>query len=461
MANVALVDIPVLPEELEPVVARRFAAQDRISMLFNVPKGRQRHRKQFSRGLLVLAAYLKHMRGHNVRYVTHEELTAEACHDAIRESDLVGIAGNNSAYFNVVKNTARLIKKQRSDVPVVLGGYHATAMNARVLDECQAIDYVVHGEGEIPLLGLADGTPPDQIAGLTWREGEAVISSPAPMPVLQADLQIPDYSILPGDLNDYNFNIQTVRGCQYRCTFCANGYFWGTSRATPLPQILDELSYLDSHLHNGTLVHFSDNILSADRGRAIRLLDGIIERNIRLVFSCDLKANHVDEILVRKLRDAGVVKISLGFEDADDMVLGRCNKGLLFQDNVNAAKVIKKHSSILVEAYWIVGLPGSDHGSMRLNLDRIAYILRHGIVDVISSSLAFTPLPGTPMFDDCRRFGITILTRDWDRYLRNYSCPVYELDTLTRKELQSYFFRYEELILREYEARLNALKSTA
>ncbi len=450
MAIITFVDIPVLAEELEMTVKLRFEAQDRINLLAGVPKPLQKNRKQFSRGILVLSGYLKQKGRHEIRYFQHADIHSKAFSEAISVSDFMGITGNNSAYFNLVKDISTFIKNERSDIPVVVGGYHVTAMDIDVLKECESITYVVRGEGELPFLELVNGEKPQSIKGLTYREGTSIIRNPSQTSLAVDELAQPDYSILPGDLNDYNFNIQTVRGCIYRCAFCSNGYFWETTKPSPLQKIMDEISFLNSRLKKGTIIHFSDNIFSLDRQRAIQLLDEIIDRKIELVFSCDLKANHVDEMLIKKMKMANFVKISLGFEDANDHVLNKSNKGLSFEDNVHAARTIKQYSDILVEAYWIIGLPGSTHKSIYDNLSSIRFLLRQNIVDVISSSLVFTPLPGTPMFDDSRSFGITILTKDWGNYLRNQLCPVYELDTLTRADLRAYNFLYEETILNEY-----------
>ena len=217
------------------------------------------------------------------------------------------------------------------------------------------------------------------------------------------------------------------------------------------------MEFLNSKLKKGTIIHFSDNIFTLNKARTLKLLVGIRERNVELQFSCDLKANHIDCELIEEMSKSNFVKVSIGFEDTNDAILMKANKALCFEDNVRAAQIVKCCSNIFVEAYWIIGLPGSTQATMYENLRNMKYLLENNLVDVISPSTVFTPLPGTPMFDDSQRFGIKIITKNWDNYLRSHFCPVYELDTLPKEQLSKYFLLYEETILDLYRKKLGGL----
>jgi anaerobic magnesium-protoporphyrin IX monomethyl ester cyclase len=450
MAKILFIDIPVLEEALEEVVALRFKAQDIINIQCGVDKPLQKHRKQFTRGILQLSAFLKKHSSHEVVYYDHQSMETAKFEADVLTADWVGIAGNNTAYFHIVQSIARQIRQLSNNISIVLGGYHATALDEEILRLNDEIDFVIRGEAELPLLELMNGVETSRINSLTYRINGTIRQNPLTKPLPSQEIQLPDYSLLPEDPNLYNYNIQSVRGCVYRCSFCSNGYFWNSLRTTPLKDVILELEILDTILTPGTVVHISDNILSLNVNRTERLLRAIRKRKMGLKFSCDLKANHVTEKLVRSLDRSNFVKISLGYEDADNAVLMSNNKGLTFEDNVKASRIIRANSNIMIEAYWIIGLPGSTHVSMRHNLERIKYLLRENIVDVISSSLIYTPLPGTPIFTYPDSYGLTVLTYEWDRYLRNYFEPVYELSTMNSDELKSYFHLYEEVILREY-----------
>lgn len=458
MAHIIFIDIPSVEDKFEEsakeTVELRNKAQACLTILSQVPKPYQRKRRQFSRGILALSAFLKTNGGHKTTYCQFEELNDARFSEAVRQADYIGITASNTAYFNIVEEIAKYVKSIRTDIPVVVGGNHVSAMDEEVLLVCSEIDYVVRGEGERPLLGLANREKADNIRGLTYRVGTNIVRNQDQEALPEHSIPRPDYSLLPGDLNDYNFNIQTTRGCCYECYFCPNGFFWSKPRFAPVDDVVGELEFLNSRLKKGTMVHFSDNIFTLDKARTLELLASIRQRNIELQFSCDLKANHIDCELIEEMSKSNVVKVSIGFEDTNDGILRKANKGLRFEDNVRAAQMVKDCSDMFIEAYWIIGLPGSTRATILENLRDIRCLLEDGVVDVISPSTIFTPLPGTPMFDDCQRFGLKIVTKEWNRYLRSHFCPVYELDSLSKEELSECFVLYEETILDLYRKKL-------
>ena len=116
------------------------------------------------------------------------------------------------------------------------------------------VDVVVRGEGELIIKDLATalalGQPLDNIAGVTYRVGAEIRSSP--------DGEVIDLDAIPIDLpydllemdrypsvKSGRFHIQTSRGCPHRCGFCYNSLFnknkW---RGKSAKRVLDEIEYI-------------------------------------------------------------------------------------------------------------------------------------------------------------------------------------------------------------------------
>ncbi|MBT3194315.1 MAG: B12-binding domain-containing radical SAM protein, partial [Verrucomicrobia bacterium] len=445
MAYTLLIDIPVFEEKpggrAGKVIQRRRLAQDCINLQLGVQKPLQRGRKQFSRGLLSLAAYVRDTGGHRSEYLPNNAPEA-SLKEGIRRADVVCITGNNTAYFDRVREVASQVKAYRSDVPVLTGGYHVSALDHESLEICPSLDIIVRGEGEIPLLEILNGTPWYRVPGVTYRRNGRLERTALPQPLRPEEIPSPDYSLLPDSLDSYNFNLQGTRGCRYRCRFCSNGYFWRQPRSMPVETLLEEIRYLATALTQGTIIHFSDNIFCDNPARTATIIEGLRRIGPHLRYSCDLKANHTFSDQIRKMEEVGFVKISLGFEDAADTILAKCHKSLSVEDNVRAAETIKSCSGILVEAYWLLGLPGTNRNTMERNLSRVNHLLRTGIVDVVGESTVFTPLPGTPMFHYPENYGIRLFSNHWPDFLRCNFRPVYELENVSRQELEDYFLSF-------------------
>jgi radical SAM superfamily enzyme YgiQ (UPF0313 family) len=148
-----------------------------------------------------------------------------------------------------VINLSKAIKAVRPEIPIVLGGYTASFFAGEILRNYASIDFVVCGDGEVPLLNLLNQlgvSTPDfsQVPNLVWRcRGDIVrnqltyVAGPDDMAQLNFSnfelikhfstytrifLFMPYYS---NDLlNDSKtFFLCVGRGCPVSCSFCGGG----------------------------------------------------------------------------------------------------------------------------------------------------------------------------------------------------------------------------------------------
>ena len=352
----------------------------------------------------------------------------------IEDCDYVGVTAMTPMY-PIALEVCKSIKRINRKTVIVLGGYHATFFDRQILRGCRGIDIVVRGEGEKPFLDVLNGVSRSIIPGITYRdEYNKIRRNPDGPPLQSEEIPIPAYHLLSGHLRQYRLNISTVRGCRYKCSFCVNNVFWGKERFRNLKDVMSELTYLADKAEEGTLLHFCDNNLAGSRHRLIQLCNLLIEAKLPFSFSCDLRVDHVDEEAVRMLRRAGFVRIMMGVEDADDLVLDSSSKGLSFKTNLRAARLIKENSDIIVSAYWLWGLPGSSRTTVRANIQKIAELFTaDNLIDEVRGG-SFVPLPGTVMYSNPEKFGMEIISSDWSKYLRDLF-PVYRLRTLNEYEL--------------------------
>ena len=77
-----------------------------------------------------------------------------------------------------VGQLCRQIKESIPEVPLILTGWHPSALPERTLRE-EACDMLVQGEGFFALADLLAGRDFSQIPGLWWKDGLDVLHGPA------------------------------------------------------------------------------------------------------------------------------------------------------------------------------------------------------------------------------------------------------------------------------------------
>jgi len=240
-----------------------------------------------------------------------------------------------------------------------------------------------------------------------------------------------------------------MRGCTGTCFYCVNNGYWGKPRQRPIDNVINELKYLNDALGDGYYIHLTDNLFTYNKDRVIELCNRINTAGINLYFSCDTSADLIDNEIVKALESANVIRVCLGFEDADNNILKISNKKVSYEDNVKASSIIMENSQrMLVSAYWLLGLPGSSHDSMHHNIQEIRRLIRDEIVHIVAPKI-FIPYPGTPFFSNPDKFNIKIHSHVWSDYERYAFPPVFSAGELSNNEIYSYLILYYTTIVQE------------
>ncbi|MGB5217625.1 MAG: cobalamin-dependent protein [Smithella sp.] len=131
------------------------------------------------------------------------------------------------------------------DITTIVGGIHATALPQKTLDEFKHFDYLIHGQGEVPLTRLIQHIKGHQdvrgINGLAYRNNGAITVNPCERYLSLDELPFParhklkinafaphpqKYMTLP------NTGIFSSIGCPFRCSYCSiHRRCTGTARA--------------------------------------------------------------------------------------------------------------------------------------------------------------------------------------------------------------------------------------
>jgi radical SAM superfamily enzyme YgiQ (UPF0313 family) len=303
------------------------------------------------------------------------------------------------------KRSCDLLELAREACPeaiLLAGGPHPTHLAQEVFEDCPALDAIVKGEGELPLLGLLQalesGGDWRRSPGLILREGPTASVPPlenldvmgAPVEHFQADF-LDD----PGQLS----YLSTSRGCPATCNFCNTPEFWGSSVRFRSPQaVLGEMKLLRSR-HGLTYFSFRDDTFTANRGRILTLMDLIRDSGLHPLWNCQSRVNLVDEDRLVAMKRAGCEFMQFGVEHGSERVLQLLDKGTSMKHVHRALELVRKVGMNL-GIYLITGIPGERWEDVEQTADLIRTTRPH---DVQVSPLAL--YPGTRLYDQYRAEG--------------------------------------------------------
>jgi anaerobic magnesium-protoporphyrin IX monomethyl ester cyclase len=236
------------------------------------------------------------------------------------------------------------------------------------------------------------------VKGLVWRNGSNVVVNPdRPLIRNLDDLPLPRHDLLP--LSDYRAPlvsgpyafVVTSRGCPANCRFCIKHVSYGRSVRFRSPEnILAELEQL---IELGVRsVHMYADLFTVSREQVVELCELILERGLRLRWTCNSRVDFVDSEMLELMGQAGCWMISWGIESGSEEILRRCRKGIRIEQ-VERALRWAEDAGILNWGYFIIGLPGDTTETIQETI-RFSKKLP---LDLALFHIA-APHPGTPFF---------------------------------------------------------------
>lgn len=136
-----------------------------------------------------------------------------------------------TANISAIKIISDKVKKANSSIKQVIGGVHAT-LDSDILKKLTSIDFSVQREGEEAFLALVENKDPKTIPGVISRDNGALFKTGIapvikdidnlPMPEREKFWGIPEHEKKHVDVSYVN----TIRGCPYKCTYCASPFHW-------------------------------------------------------------------------------------------------------------------------------------------------------------------------------------------------------------------------------------------
>ena len=325
------------------------------------------------------------------------------------EPQIVGFSATTSSFLDAV-DLAKKIKEHSPHITTVCGGVHVSALEGRLLEKYTSFDYLVAGEGEITMTELAAGIDPADIKGLIWRKETKVITNELRLQIADLDsLPFPAYEKLAGFPHAYHLplfsyvntpgsTMITSRGCMYQCSYCDRSVFKKGFRYNSANYIYEHMKHLRAKF-GVRHINIYDDLFTANRPRIVELCDKLTRFPLGINFNCAVRVGYTDDDLLKMLKAAGCLMVSLGIESADPQMLARHKSGVSLPDVRDTVRRIQE-AGLRAKGLFMMGLPGETEESIQRTSD---FIISLGLDDM--NMAKFTPFPGAPLWGIIREEG--------------------------------------------------------
>lgn len=262
------------------------------------------------------------------------------------------------------QKTMAIIRRSTS-APVVVGGPAFSIMPEEIMELIQA-DYGVVGEGESALVRLADSIE----RGAAIEKG-IIHPRPRQYPWRQTAYQKENmaYYLRNGGM----LNIQTKRGCPYRCAYCSYPNLEGRHyRFRDPEEVADEVRRLNLEL-GADYIFFSDSTFNDNQDHYLEVAEALIRKNNQVPWCAFFRPRNLSAEGLALMKKAGLVAMEMGTDAACDRTLEGLGKGFTF------GEVIDNHELTVAQnipcAHFVIfGGPGEDQATIKeglANLERL------------------------------------------------------------------------------------------
>jgi radical SAM superfamily enzyme YgiQ (UPF0313 family) len=315
--------------------------------------------------------------------------------------EVVGITGV-TCEANTVLALARQLKQQL-DVPVVIGGHHASCDPS--FFNRPYIDYVVVGLGTQSfrqLIDSLDGGRPVSIDGVMSNvSGSPATFTPRLFTVDDlADHRAPRYDLVARHRDQYVMSgaggkvgfVVTAAGCTHGCSFCSISSLTGARYlARSNDAVMRDIDLLD----DVPVIRLVDANTFGNAKKAAVLAKRIIDAGIEKRLVADVRADTVVKHpeLFELWHQAGLAIVVIGFEEINDEKLAFFNKRSSQQINLEAIRILKD-VGIRIVGDFIVS-PDYEYE----DFERLSNFVDQSGIDLPIPSI-LTPIPGTGLYKE-------------------------------------------------------------
>jgi len=185
------------------------------------------------------------------------------------------------------------------------------------------------------------------------------------------------------------------RGCPFKCIYCAVKNIHGGEkvRLRSAANVLDELEHIVKRFGIRHIA-FNDDCLTLKRERVLEICEGIRSKGLNITWEGLSRADLIDRELLKIMKGAGFVRLSIGIESGNQGILDVIRKQETLEQ-IEKAVNLSHEVGIVTRGSVILGNPYENSQTVK---DTFRFINRvKGLDQVVINILQ--PYPGTVVRD--------------------------------------------------------------
>jgi radical SAM superfamily enzyme YgiQ (UPF0313 family) len=317
---------------------------------------------------------------------------------SLRNIDDVLIRKRETFFDRLVSLVATI--RQKTNCPVILGGSGFSIFPQHLL-ELAGADFGVCGEGEAGFVSLIaalqNGRDATAIPGLVYRQDGKIAANATvvhPFEFALNDIDRPA-SITAHYLQQAGgmLNVQTQRGCGFRCCYCTYPLIEGKQhRRRPAGIVADEFEQLQRL--GAKYVFIVDSVFNSSPDHVAEICEAIVRRNLKISWGCFLRPRGLTPELMKLMVRSGLTHIEFGSDSLCDEVLDAYQKGFTFADVLESSKLAAQEKIDYCH-FLICGGPGETRDTLQAAFENSKRLPGAVFMAVVGMRI----YPGTQLFE--------------------------------------------------------------
>jgi anaerobic magnesium-protoporphyrin IX monomethyl ester cyclase len=352
------------------------------------------------------------------------------------DTDVIGVSAAFTFEWPMCRDLLIQLRGRFPSACLVGGGEHITALPEMSMREAP-IDFAVLGEGEDIIVNLVrarreENFDPSTIDGIAYKSGDDIIVNPRHTRIRDInDIKRPAWALLPiGEYLDreYGFGVCrgrsmpviASRGCPYQCTFCSNPLMWTTRwLARDVDDVLDELQHYQT-VYGAENFDFYDLTAIVKKDWIVDFCTKVKQRGMSFTWQLPsgTRSEAIDHEVAQLLYQSGCRNLSYAPESGSMSVLTRIKKKIKLTNMLDSLRG-SVQAGVNVKINLMFGFPGETYREIGQSLAFICRMAWAGGHDL--SIWAFSPYPGSELFNDLEKLGKVQMDEAYYDALRSYS----------------------------------------
>lgn len=412
-------------------------------------------RYNFHQGIAYMSSLLK-ANGHQTSlFYVIKDITRSKLIKELKRSrpDIVGFSATTNQYPYVEKYANWI--KEELETPIICGGVHATLCPGEVLS-CKGIDMVCIGEGEYPMVELANhlerGENTHNIQNLWIKKHGSIMRNPLRPLISNLDeLPFPDRELFHFEelLKKWDHIAEFIagRGCPYNCTYCCNfalrEVYKGKGKYVRMRSVENVLAEIRSvtEKYDVKKIFFHDDTFTLIHPW-IREFCEKYPKEFDLPFGCNVRVETVNREILYGLRKAGCEVIHIGLESGNEWLRRSVLKRPMTNQQIIDVFKIAHEIGLRTLSFSMFGIPFETpemvEETIKLNKVVQPSLLQFSV---------FYPYPNTKLWEVCKKN--KFLTQDYmDSYFEDKS--TLNLPTISSEQIAHFHRIFLDLALQRY-----------